>query len=83
MDYINANLPMIMSGSVDASKVIEENNCGIVIRNDNKNEIANAIENICNSENLAFFKKNINKISNNYSSENQVNLICDFLYNIK
>ena len=82
MDYINAELPMIMSGSVDASKVIDENDCGIVIRKDNEVEIAKAISTMCDNEKLSVYKNNIMKISKDYSSQNQVNIIYDFLTKI-
>ena len=82
MDYINADLPIIMSGSFDASRVIEENNCGIVIRSDSENEIAKAISEMCNSEKLSFYTNNIKKISKNYSSHKQIDIICDFLYKL-
>ena len=82
MDYINAELPIIMSGSFDASRVIEENNCGIVIRSDSENEIAKAISEMCNSEKLSIYTNNIKKISKNYSSESQIDIICDFVNKI-
>ena len=82
MDYINAELPMIMSGSVDASKVIDENDCGIVIRKDNEVEIAKAISTMCDNEKLSVYKNNIMKISKDYSSQNQVDIIYDFLTKI-
>lgn len=82
MDYINAELPIIMSGSFDASRIIEENNCGIVIRSDNENKIAEAISEMCNFEKLSTYTNNIKKISKNYSSESQIDVIYDFVNKI-
>jgi glycosyltransferase involved in cell wall biosynthesis len=79
MDYINAELPVIMSGSIDAARVIENNNCGIVIRDESESNVANEISKMCDKNKLNIFKSNLKKIANNFSSENQIDKIVNFV----
>lgn len=79
MDYINAQLPVLMSGSIDAAMVIENNNCGIVIRDESEINIANEISKMCDKNKLNIFKSNMKKIANNFSSDSQIDKIVKFV----
>ena len=57
-------------GSIDAAMVIENNNCGIVIRDESEINIANEISKMCDKNKLIIFKSNMKKIANNFSSDN-------------
>jgi len=73
IDYFLAELPIIMSDSAEAFKIVIENKVGIVIKEPDINNISNALEYYCNINNIAEMKKNIHKLKSNFSPQNQIN----------
>ena len=79
MDYLNSGLPIIMSNSEDAAKVVSQNNCGSVIDEENIYKIANAIDLMFVKKKYNFYKFNVEKIKSNFSSTDQVSKISKFI----
>ena len=79
MDYLNSGLPIIMSNSEDAAKVVSQNNCGSVIDKDDIYKIANAVDLMFVKKKYNFYKLNVEKIKSNFSSTDQVSKISKFI----
>lgn len=51
-DYIQANLPVIASNLIEVKKIIEQYNCGIILKNWKPKDVAHQINDLLNNENL-------------------------------
>lgn len=80
IDYIMADLPIIMSGSEEASKVIENNNAGLVIREEKVINVANAMKKFeMNEVYLRELTENIKSLKSLFDSEKQLNNMVEFI----
>jgi len=71
-DYITAGIPVIASNLPEVSKIVTENNCGIIIPDVSPAEIMKAIQKLKeNQDLLAEFKKNAVIASESLSWENE------------
>jgi len=71
-DYIQAEIPLLVSSRKVVSKLVTDNNIGIVISEINPQTIASEINNVINdTEQLQLWKTNLKKASEIYSWEHE------------
>lgn len=82
-DYIQAETPILASNRTVISKLIKENNIGLIIKTHKPKDIARSIKNMLNNtEQMSIWKENLQKASLIYNWENESKKLLEIYSNL-